>query len=94
MDEVSQMTQMSKIDLSEFNPEMSFSITLDKFKDQNDNNKDNLSIDLISNHLKTRLKKNDLTESVTNLTQCLFVYQQQKILYHVLNAIISHVKNV
>jgi len=64
MDELSQ--QLSKIDIEEFNPEMSFSIILDNYQDKKD---DNQSIDLISNHIKKSLKK-DLTESVMNLTQC------------------------
>ena len=64
MDELSQ--QLSKIDIEEFNPEMSFSIILDNYQDKKD---DNQSIDLISNHIKKSLKK-DLSESVMNLTQC------------------------
>lgn len=68
MDEFSQMTHISKLDLQEFDPEMSFSITLDKFQPKN-NNDENQSIDLISNHLKTQLKQ-DISDSVMNLTQC------------------------
>ena len=64
MDELSQ--QLSKIDIEEFNPEMSFSIILDNYQDKKD---DNQSIDLISNHIKKSLKK-DISESVMNLTQC------------------------
>ena len=58
---------MSKLDLENFNPEMSFQITLDNYKDKNVNN--NPSIDLISNDLKMKLKK-DISDSVMNLTQC------------------------
>ena len=64
MDELSQ--QLSKIDIEEFNPEMSFSIILDNYQDKKDESQ---SIDLISNHIKKSLKK-DLSESVMNLTQC------------------------
>ena len=46
---------------------MSFQITLDNYEDKNNN--ENPSIDLISNDLQARLKK-DITESVMNLTQC------------------------
>jgi len=62
------MDQLSKLDLDGFNPEMSFQITLDNYKDKNDNN-ESPSIDLISNNIQTRLKK-DISESVMNLTQC------------------------
>ena len=62
------MDQSSKLDLDGFNPEMSFQITLDNYKDKDDNN-ESPSIDLISNDLKVRLKK-DISESVMNLTQC------------------------
>ena len=64
MDQLSQ--QLSKIDIEEFNPEMSFSIILDNYQDKKDESQ---SIDLISNHIKKSLKK-DLSESVMNLTQC------------------------
>ena len=50
MDELSQ--QLSKIDIEEFNPEMSFSIILDNYQDKKD---DNQSIDLISNHININL---------------------------------------
>ena len=62
------MDQLSKLDLDGFNPEMSFQITLDNYKDKNDNN-ESPSIDLISNNIQTRLKK-DISDSVMNLTQC------------------------
>ena len=62
------MDQSSKLDLDGFNPEMSFQITLDNYKDKNDNN-ESPSIDLISNNIQTRLKK-DISDSVMNLTQC------------------------
>ena len=62
------MEQLSKLNLEGFNPEMSFQITLDNYKDKNDNN-ESPSIDLISNNIQTRLKK-DISESVMNLTQC------------------------
>jgi len=62
------MDQLSKLDLVGFNPEMSFQITLDNYKDKNDNN-ESPSIDLISNNIQTRLKK-DISDSVMNLTQC------------------------
>ena len=61
------MEQLSKLNLEGFNPEMSFQITLDNYEDKNNN--ENPSIDLISNDLQARLKK-DITESVMNLTQC------------------------
>ena len=61
------MEQPSKLNLEGFNPEMSFQITLDNYEDKNNN--ENPSIDLISNDLQARLKK-DITESVMNLTQC------------------------
>lgn len=61
------MEQLSKLNLEGFNPEMSFQITLDNYEDKNNN--ENPSIDLISNDLQARLKK-DVTESVMNLTQC------------------------
>jgi len=70
MDQYSQMTLLSKFDLDGFNPDMSFQITLDDLKEKNDDN-DNLSLDLISNHIKTSLKKDkDLSESVMDLTKC------------------------
>ena len=55
------MEQLSKLNLEGFNPEMSFQITLDNYEDKNNN--ENPSIDLISNDLQARLKK-DITESV------------------------------
>ena len=61
------MEQLSKLNLEGFNPEMSFQITLDNYEDKNNN--ENPSIDLISNDLQARLKK-DITESLMNLTQC------------------------
>ena len=62
------MDKLSRLNLDGFNPEMSFQITLDNYKDKDDNN-ESPSIDLISNDLKVRLKK-DISESVMNLTQC------------------------
>ena len=62
------MDQLSRLNLDGFNPEMSFQITLDNYKNKDDNN-ESPSIDLISNDLKVRLKK-DISESVMNLTQC------------------------
>ena len=61
------MEELSRLNLEGFNPEMSFQITLDNYEDKNNN--ENPSIDLISNDLQARLKK-DVTESVMNLTQC------------------------
>ena len=61
------MEELSRLNLEAFNPEMSFQITLDNYEDKNNN--ENPSIDLISNDLQARLKK-DITESVMNLTQC------------------------
>ena len=65
-DKFSQMT-LSELNIDNINPEMSFRITLDNYEDNNINS--NPSIDLISNDLKIRLKK-DISESVMNLTQC------------------------
>lgn len=62
------MEELSRLNLEGFNPEMSFQITLDNYKDKNNNN-ESPSIDLISNDLQARLKK-DISESVMNLTQC------------------------
>ena len=64
----SQMSHISKFDLENYNPELSFQINLDKTSTNTQNNK-NYDIDILSNDIKSLLK-NDLSESVMNLTQC------------------------
>ena len=68
MDTTSQMTQVSKYNLDNFNPEMSFQINLSNI-DCNNKDKNSFFIDTLSSDLKSFLKS-DLSESVMNLTQC------------------------
>ena len=68
MDTTSQMTQVSKYNLDNFNPEMSFQINLNNI-DCNNKDKNSFFIDTLSSDLKSFLKS-DLSESVMNLTQC------------------------
>ena len=69
MNESSQMTIISNLNLENFSPDMSFQITFDDIKKNDNENINNISIDLISNDIKTILKK-DLPDNVIDLTQC------------------------
>ena len=68
---LSQMSHISKFDLENYNPELSFQINLDKASTNTQNNK-NYDIDVLSNDIRSLLT-NELSESVMNLTRC-FIY--------------------
>ena len=61
----SQMTEISKYELEEFSPEMSFQLDLNNIQKE----KKNYNIVNLTNDLKSLLS-NDLSESVMKLTQC------------------------
>lgn len=73
----SQMTQVTRLDLDDYNPEVSFQIYLDDDKSQNNKDNKNLDLDLLSNDLRSLLK-NDLSDSIMNLTQCFICLSQAK----------------